>query len=199
MATDVQSLPVVRPADHMPGPPQHRWTYDDYTALPDDGRRYEIVDGVLYMMPAPGIAHQETVRWVLYYLTTHVQVPGHGKVLCAPTDVELAPNVVVQPDVIVILNHRLDIITPTHIVGSPDLLVEIASPSTAGYDRREKQDAYARAGVPEYWIADPAARTVEVLRLEGGAYRLVGVFQGAATLPSQTVPELPVRVEQFFA
>ena len=77
--------------------------------------------------------------------------------------------------------------------------MEIASPSTAGYDRREKQNAYARAGVPEYWIADPASRTVEVLALEQGAYRSLGVFQGKATLPTKIVPEFPVRVGQFFA
>ena len=78
-------------------------------------------------------------------------------------------------------------------------MIEIASPSTAGHDRRTKQDAYARAGVPEYWIADPYARTIEILRLEGGAYRSLGVFEGGDVLPSAELPELPVRVEQFFA
>ena len=69
-------------------------------------------------------------------------------------------------------------ITPSHIVGTPDLLVEIASPGAVGYDRRAKQDAYARAGVPEYWLADPTARTVEVLQLEQDVYRSLGVFRG---------------------
>jgi Uma2 family endonuclease len=193
------TLPVVTPADHLPGPPQGRWTYAAYAVLPDDGKRYEVVDGVLYMAPAPTIAHQDASGWFFFYLTTYVRLAGSGRVFVAPVDVELAPNVLTQPDVIVVMNANLDIITPSHIVGAPDLVVEIASPSTAGYDRRTKQDAYARAGVPEYWIADADARTVEVLLLERGAYRSAGVFRGQATLPSQVIPGLPVHVEQFFA
>jgi len=128
-----------------------------------------------------------------------VEDVGLGRVFPAPVDVELAPNVVLQPDVIVVLNANLGILIPERIVGAPDLVVEIASPGTAGYDRRQKQDAYARAGVPEYWIADPIARTIEVLRLNGGVYRSLGVFTGQARLPSVAVPGLPVPVEQFFA
>lgn len=77
-------------------------------------------------------------------------------------------------------------------------MIEIASPSTAGYDRREKQNAYAAAGVCESWIADPAARTVEVPALENTAFRSLSVFRGQATLPSRVVPGLSVVVEQFF-
>ena len=112
---------------------------------------------------------------------------------------ELAPDVVVQPDVLVVLNANLDVITPSRIVGAPDLVIEIASPSTAAYDRRAKQDAYARGGVPEYWVADPATRTVEVTALEQGTYRVVGVYQNQALLPSKVLPDLPVRVAQFFS
>jgi Uma2 family endonuclease len=192
-------LPVVVPADHVAGPPQGQWTYATYAAVPDDGQRYEVIDGVLYMPPAPNIAHQSATNWFAYYLTMYVQVPGLGRVLTAPCDVELAPNVVVQPDVIVVLAANQSIITTSRIVGTPDLLVEIASPGTATYDRSKKLDAYERAGVPEYWIADPAARTVEVLLLQGGAYRSQGAWTGQALLPSQVVPGLPVQVQQFFA
>lgn len=193
------ALPVVAPADHLSGAQQGRWTYPAYAALPKDEQRYEVVDGVLYMAPAPSIAHQDASGWFFFYLTTYVRMAGLGRVFAAPVDVELAPNVVTQPDVIVVLNENLGVITPSHIVGAPDLIVEIASPSTAGYDRRTKQDAYARAGVPEYWIADADARTVEVLLLDRGAYRSAGVFRGQATLLSQMIADLPVRAEQFFA
>src|SRR5262249_15325923 len=107
-------------------------------------------------------------------------------------------TLVLQPDIIVVLNTHLEIITPSRIVGAPDLIIELASPGTAGYDRRTKQDAYASAGVPEYWIADPGTGTVELMVLENGAYRSLGVFRGQATLPSRVVPGLPVKVEQFF-
>ena len=199
MLPSSDTLPVVVPADHLPGPQQGRWTYVAYAGLPRDEKHYEVVDGVLYMAPAPTIAYQDASGWFFFYLTTYVRMAGAGRVFVAPVDVELAPNVVIQPDVIVVLNANLGIITPSHIIGAPDLIVEIASPSTAGYDRRTKQDAYARAGVPEYWIADADARTVEVLVLERGAYRSAGVFRGQATLPSQVIAGLPVQVEQFFA
>ena len=198
MATATDILPVVTPADHVAGPPQGHWTYADYAALPDDGHRYEIINGVLYMAPSPGEAHQSASGLFVTYLTLHVQFAGLGRVYSAPFDVELAPNVVVQPDIIVVLGANQGVITPSHIVGSPDLVIEIASPSTVGYDRRAKQDAFLHAGVGEYWIADPAARTIEGFRLDQAAYRSLGVFQGRALLPSQVVPGLPVRVEQFF-
>ncbi|HZR39849.1 MAG TPA: Uma2 family endonuclease, partial [Ktedonobacteraceae bacterium] len=168
-------------------------------ALPDDGHRYEIVEGVLYMTPAPNISHQEAVGWFFHYLLTHVKIAGLGRVFVAPVDVELAPNVVVQPDLLVIFNEGLEKITPSRIIGAPDLVVEVASPATAGYDRREKQDAYARAGVPEYWFADPASRTVEVLVLEGGSYQSWGIFSGQATIISRVLPTISaVPVEKFF-
>jgi Uma2 family endonuclease len=190
-------LPVVTAAAPLVGPPQGRWTYADYAALPDDGNRYEIIAGVLYMTPAPGTGHQSVSARLVTFLVTHVEFAGLGRVFAAPVDVELAPDTVVQPDIVVILSANLDRITPSRIIGAPDLVVEILSPGTAGYDRREKQDAYARAGVGEYWIVDPGAQTVELLTLEQGGYRSHGVFRGQARLPSSVVT-LPVPIERFF-
>ncbi|MCX7792162.1 MAG: Uma2 family endonuclease [Chloroflexaceae bacterium] len=196
--TLTDTLPTVTPASHVPGPPQGRWTYADYARLPDDGQRYEVIDGVLYMTPAPGTEHQSVTNLIATFLTMHVQFAGLGKVFSAPTDVELAPGFVVQPDVLVISADRLHLITPSRISGPPDLVVEVTSPGTAGYDRREKQDAYARAGAPEYWIVDPHAQTVEVLVLEEGSYRSQGVFRGQARLPSRVIADFPTPVEQLF-
>ncbi len=150
------------------------------------------------MTPSPGAAHQGSNIRFASHLLTHVEFAGLGRVFSAPFDVELAPRIVVQPDVIVVLNEHLSMVTSTRIIGTPDLVVEIASPGTASYDRRTKQDAYARAGVPEYWIADPSARTVEVLRLEENAYQSLGIFEGESTLPSRVLPDLPLQVSQFF-
>jgi Uma2 family endonuclease len=190
-------LPVVTAAAPLVGPPQGRWTYADYAALPDDGNRYEIIAGVLYMTPAPGIGHQSVSARMVTFLVTHVEFAGLGRVFAAPVDVELTPDTVVQPDIVVVLSASLHRITPSRIIGAPDLVVEILSPGTAGYDRREKQDAYARAGVGEYWIVDPGAQTVELLTLDQGRYRSHGVFRGQARLPSSAVT-LPVPVERFF-
>jgi Uma2 family endonuclease len=191
-------VPMVIPADHIPGPGQGRWTYQDYAALPDDGQRYEIVDGVLFMAPAPNRWHQNAAFEIASYLRTHIKLTGLGQVFIPPFDVQLDYLTVVQPDVIVVLNSHLEKITDSRIIGAPDLVVEVSSPGTVGYDRTEKQKAYARAGVPEYWIADPASRTVEVLALEQGVYRSLGVFEGKATLPTRIVPDFSVHVEQFF-
>jgi len=189
---------VVTPADWVPGPLQGSWTFDDYAALPDDGHRYEIVNGVLVMAPAPDLGHQSIVLRLSHYLFVHAELAGLGRVFAGPVDVELESKNVFQPDVVVILNAHLNRMTQKKIVGAPDLVVEVASPSTAAYDRLTKYDVYARAGVTEYWIVKPDSRVVEILVLEDGTYRSLGAFSGKATLPSRVVPDLPVRVEQFF-
>lgn len=199
MAMTSDQLDVVRPANSVSGSKQGRWTYSHYAALPDDGQSYEIVDGVLYMAPAPHIEHQDVAGRIYYYLMQYVHFADLGKVSIAPVDVVLAPNFVVQPDVLVLLKQHIDYINEGKIFGPPDLVVEVASPGTATYDRREKFDAYARGNVPEYWIADVASHTIEVFTLENGKYQTLGVFKGKATLPSTIVPEIAaVHVEQFF-
>jgi Uma2 family endonuclease len=136
---------------------------------------------------------------VLRRLADYVEQASLGEVFVAPLDVELAPDKVVQPDLLVVLRSGQAIVTESRIIGAPDLIVEVASPSTASYDRREKWNAYAAAGVVEYWIVDPSAQTIEVLVLEQGSYRSRNVFRGQAVLPSQVLPDLPILVDQFFA
>ena len=193
-----EELSVVTPADWVPGPPQGSWTYEDYAALPNDGRRYEIVNGVLIMAPAPSPEHQSIAVRIAYYMFPFIDLAGIGKLFTAPIDVDLGPKNVFQPDLVVVLNAHLDRVAEKKIIGAPDLVVEVASPSTAAYDRLTKYDVYARAGVTEYWIVKPTRRTVEVLVLEHGEYRSLGVFSEQATLPSRAIPGLSVRVEQFF-
>jgi Uma2 family endonuclease len=197
MTLKVEKAMHITPADWGPG--QGNWTYDLYASLPEDGKRYEVVDGVLYMSPSPGDFHQKICLLVAHYLLTHVMLAGLGQVRPAPFDVELATNTIVQPDIIVVLAARLDRITPSRIKGAPDLVIEVLSPATEKYDRTEKREAYERAGVTEYWLADPLARTVEILILQEGAYHSAGIFRGRDTLPSQVVPTIAeVCVEQFF-
>ncbi|HLQ28725.1 MAG TPA: Uma2 family endonuclease [Ktedonobacteraceae bacterium] len=198
MTTTTDELSVVTPADWVPGPPQGSWTYDDYAALPDDGNRYEIVNGVLIMAPAPSPEHQSIAVRIAYYMFPHIDLAGIGKLFTAPIDVDLGPKNVFQPDIVVMLNNHLDRVQEKKIVGAPDLVVEIASPSTAAYDRLTKYEKYAHAGITEYWIVKPTRRTVEVLVLEGEEYRSLGIFRGEQTLPSRIVPNLPVGVERFF-
>ncbi len=193
-----EELSVATPADWVPGPPQGSWTYDDYAALPEDGHRYEIVNGVLVMAPAPSPEHQEIVLEIASYLRTHVKLAGLGRVFPAPVDVDLGSKNVFQPDVVVVLNAHLDRVAAKKIVGAPDLVVEVVSPGSGVMDRIAKYAVYARAGIPEYWIVNPLRETIEVFVLEDGEYHSLGVFQRQDMLPSRVVPGLPVRVGQFF-
>ncbi len=199
MTLTPDSLPVAAPADTVNGPRQGQWTYEDYTTIPDDGKRYEVVNGVLFMSPAPDKWHQKAVFRIAKFLSTHIEETGMGEVYIAPFDVELAPNIVVQPDIMMLLKPHLEKATDKRIIGAPDLVVEVASPSTAIYDRREKLDAYIQANVPEYWIVEPATHSIEVLTIEAGAYSSRGVFEGKTTLSSKIIPDFLISIEQFFA
>ena len=196
--TTVERPSVVLPADWVPGPAQGSWTYDDYAALPDDGQQYEIVNGVLLMAPAPTPEHQSITVRIAYYLFPHIDLAGIGKLFTAPIDVDLGPKNMFQPDLVVILNAHLSRLAAKKIIGAPDLAVEVASPSTETYDRLTKYGQYAQAGIAEYWIVKPTTHTVEVLILEDGEYRSLGLFRGQQTLPSRIVPGFPVAVEKFF-
>jgi len=200
MTIDVERETMLTPADWIPGPGQGNWTYDYYATLPEDGHRYEIVDGVLLdMTPAPGIPHQNAVLQFSYYLIIHVKNAAMGKVFLSPVDVELTPKKVFQPDIAVVLNARLDRVITSHIVGAPDLLIEVASPRTVKHDHTTKRKAYALAGVTEYWLVDPILETVEVLSLRDSAYSSLGNFHGDDTLISQIVPTIAeISVKQFF-
>ena len=197
--TTVERASMVLPADWVPGPEQGSWTYDDYASLPDDGQRYEVVNGVLVMSPAPDGPHQDAVLRIAHYLLVHVEFAGLGKVRVAPFDVQLSSKDVFQPDVFVVLNAHLSKMQKKKMIGAPDLVVEVASPSTALLDRVGKYERYAKAGVQEYWIVNVETATVQVSVLEAGGYHSLGTFQGQQTLHSQVVPNLPVHVEQFFS
>jgi Uma2 family endonuclease len=197
--TSDNSFSIALPANHVHGPKQGHWTYEEYAALPDDGKRYEIMNGVLIVTPAPEPAHQSIAGLLTHYLIVAVQLKGLGRVYPSPIDVRLTSNKVVQPDVAVLLNANLHKIGDKNVIGGPDLVVEIASPSTALYDRVSKSEAYEQAGVSEYWVVRTQEKAVEVLVLEDDGYQSLGVFSGKDTLPSRVAPGIAdVAVEQFF-
>src|SRR5258708_14971747 len=198
MTTTSERLAMVTPADWVPGPPQGTWTYNEYAALPDDGHRYEIVNGVLVMTPAPSPEHQAISVRIAYYLFPHIDLMGIGKLFTAPIDVELGPKNVFQPDLVVVLNAHLDRVAEKKIIGAPDLVVEVASPSTAAYDRLTKHERYAHAGIIEYWLVKPITRTLEGLVLENGAYHFIWAFRGEKTFYSILMPMLHVHIEHIF-
>lgn len=189
-------------ADLPPGdwPAQGAWTVADWDRLPgDDAERYEVIDGALFMTIAPSASHQWVAAHLTHFLLQHIrdQDEPPGVVFPAPTGVIL-PTGPLIPDVVYIRMGNIGILTPERIVGVPDLVVEIASPGTAGYDRREKQDAYARSGVPEYWWVEPANRTVEVLVLSDGRYETLALASGQTLIPSRVFPGLMFAIDSIF-
>jgi Uma2 family endonuclease len=146
----------------------HKYTYREYQYFPSDGNRHEIIDGEHYMNPAPSPKHQTVSRHLQFQLYSQLELTNRGKVFDAPIDVELAPHDIVQPDLVVIMNDRLRIITTKRIRGIPNWCIEIISESNPKHDRVLKLEMYQRCGVPEYWIVDPDDETVDVHVLTDG-------------------------------
>ena len=147
------------------------WTYEDYRALPDDGNRYEVIDGHLHMSPSPSPYHQLLTRRLLSALEP-LERQGLGQIFIAPVDVIFPGATPVVPDLVYLRAEQADSVTERAIEGVPELLVEILSPSTAAYDRTVKLNKYAAAGVPHYWMLDRVSRTLMLFRLDGTTYRL---------------------------
>lgn len=137
-------------------------TYQDYLELPDDGNRYEIIEGELIMPPAPLTLHQKISRNIVYELLKFNENEQAGEILYAPVDVVLSQTNVIQPDVLFILNENCYIITEDNIDGAPDLVFEIISPSTGDYDLIKKKNLYEKFGIKEYWIIDPTRQRIEI-------------------------------------
>lgn len=148
-----------------------RLTYEEYVHFPDDGQRHEIIHGEHYVSPSPSTDHQNASRHIQFALYDQIERTGLGQVFNAPMDLELAPTDVVQPDLIVVLNERRDIILRSRLRGVPDLVVEILSPSTAERDRSLKLALYESHHVPEYWLVDTDNRCVYQYRLQSGTYQ----------------------------
>ncbi len=172
-------------------------TYDDLARMPDDGNRYELIDGVLYVSPSPSEVHQATSFRLTLLLGNYVTARRLGRVYTAPFDVRLSAHDVVQPDLIFVRRSRLAIIGPTCIDGPPDLLIEILSPSTGDRDRTQKARLYAKARVPQYWLIDPDAQTVTGLTLEGGTYQALPMEQGVVR--SAVLPGFEIDATALFA
>jgi Uma2 family endonuclease len=167
-------------------------SYADYVALPDDGQRYELHEGDLWVTPAPGTPHQRVSLALAGRLDAHVKRHRLGMVLEAPTDCILSDRTVLQPDILFIATDRLGIVTERAVEGAPTLVVEILSRSTAALDRGRKRRMYAAHGVPFYWIVDLDACAIESLRLTGEGYEPAGRLHGAQPLALPPFPDLPL-------
>jgi Uma2 family endonuclease len=138
-----------------------RWTRDQVLALPDDGKRYELVSGELVVTPAPRGLHQRAVAAL--YLALHEWLTRHpvAHVLFSPADIILGEDEILQPDLFVYRTAAGAALTHWSDISELLLVIEVSSPSSGRYDRHLKRRRYQRAAVPEYWVVDLDARVVE--------------------------------------
>jgi len=174
-------------------------TVENYKILPETGPRYQLIEGDLYMAPAPNRFHQDISRNLEYILLDYLNEHPIGKLYDAPFDVYLDDYNVFQPDILVVLNERLSIFTDAGAEGAPDFVVEILSPKTARLDRDNKRRVYATSGVRELWIITPETRKIEVYLLAEDAATPAAVYSESDTFGSALFPGLQFDAAKIFA
>ena len=174
-----------------------RFTYEDYSLLPED-RRYEVVDGQLFVTPAPTPFHQVVLGRLWRLLVDFVEARRLGTVLLAPCDVVLSKFDVLQPDILFVSSERRSIIGEKYVGPAPDLVVEVLSPSTAERDRTAKAKRYATFGVREMWLVDSEAWTIEVLLNVGEGLRREALYGKREIVRSVILPGLEFPTAPVF-
>jgi Uma2 family endonuclease len=169
-------------------------TIEDFEAFPDDGNRYEIMGGQLFVTPAPALLHQWIIATLTSAFNAYLLPRRLGVAFPAPTDVQFGEHDIVEPDLVVVLQPNLGKLRDTRIIGAPDLVIEITSPSTASRDRVRKSALYAQEGVREYWIADPRAQSVIVQALQDGRWAAIQSEAGVAK--STILPDFFVVLQE---
>ncbi len=163
------------------------WTYEDYAKLPDNGNQYEIVAGMLELKPSASTSHQRISVQILKQLLDSCE--NDYIIIAAPMDVILSVQDTRQPDILMVHRSRARIVQEHAVVGPPDLVIEILSPSSIKRDRTMKLRTYAQFGVPEYWIADPIHMTIEQYSLTrtGQPYELLNVYTAEEYVESERI------------
>ncbi len=169
-----------------------RLTYDDYAAIPTDGKTYQIVDGEVYVTPAPSPFHQRASKRLQRQLEAYFETSGAGEVFDAPIDLILSNHDVTQPDIAVVTDRSS--ITRRGIEAPPLLIVEVLSPSTERFDRQVKARHYAAVGVPHYWVLDPDQRRLECYTNVDGTFVLSASGEGDEILALPDLDRLEIQL-----
>jgi Uma2 family endonuclease len=170
-------------------PAVRRWTYEEFARLPNDGNRYEVIGGELFVTPAPTPLHQKVLTRLITALDSFAEAHGLGEVF-APIDVLFGEGDYLEPDLVFVSRDRMGIVSDRAAEAAPDLVVEILSPTTALRDRGIKRERYARFGVSEYWIVDVQRCRIERYMLQDDPDR--PAEQAEDTLDWQPVAGGPV-------
>lgn len=174
------------------------FSYEHLAQMPDDGKRYEILEGNLIVSPSPKTRHQR-VAGNLFAFLRRAEQAGYGQAFIAPLDVVFDPQNVPQPDVFFVRQARLSIVTEDNVQGAPDVIVEILSDSTRKRDFGAKLRLYARYRVPHYWIADTDDETIQLYTLTEAGYRQEPLLRAGQTLTCPLFPDISTDVADIFA
>ena len=174
-----------------------KFTHADLLAIPNDGKRREIVDGELIVTPAPKLGHQEILLNLAMAFGKYLEQHPTGKLIISPMDIILSDFDVLEPDLLLVLNENRGILQDW-VRGAPDLVIEILSPTTAAHDRGPKLKAYAKYSVREYWIVVPEGYSIEVYRLGHGGFELARIYQEQEILSSPILPDFSLPVASIF-
>ena len=153
-------------------------TYEDYAALPNDGKRYELHEGELSVMGAPSARHRLIIGNLYFILRVHVVAAGRGQLFLSPFDCIMSDITVVQPDLVYVDEARRRLVSERALEGAPTLAVEGLSPWSRHIDRHLKMRLYAKHTVDWYWTVDGDSQTIDAYRLQGDGYRLDGRLEG---------------------
>lgn len=170
--------------------------YEDYARIPPDGKRYELLEGDLFVTPAPSPLHQRASKRLQRQLEAYFEARGLGEVFDAPIDVILTLHDVVQPDLVVVTDPSQ--ISRRGIEGAPALVVEVLSPTTRDRDRTTKARRYAALGVQHYWVLDPEGSRLDCYRLERGEYVLAARGEGDQSLTHPDWPGLTLTLADLW-
>lgn len=173
-------------------------TRHDYEEMPAGPPYYQVIEGDLIMSPSPNIYHQAVVTRICALLSRFLEENPLGEVLVAPLDVFLSDINVYQPDVIFISNQRRSILSERGLEGAPDLVVEVLSPGTARFDKGSKRKIYARTGVKELWLVDPAAKLIHIYQLAKDAETPAATYDETAVFSSPLLPGLRLKAAAIF-
>jgi len=171
-------------------------TADDYFALPDDGKQYELLAGELYVNPTPSFPHQDVAKRLFLILQGFFEGKGLGEVFFAPLGVVLSQHDVAEPDLLVVADPSQ--FSQRGIEGAPLLVVEILSPSNARHDRVTKAARYLALGVEHYWIVDPRKRHLLCQRAENGHWAAVAEGSDGSLVSDPSWPELVVDMRRLW-
>jgi Uma2 family endonuclease len=175
-------------------------TVDDLEAMPEDGNRYEVIEGELFVSCAPGLTHQLVIGNILFTMQTYLKDNPIGKIVTTPGLV-FDQYSGVTPDIVFFTHKRgVDIIANDRLKAAPELIIEILSPGSENLarDRVAKRQLYGKHGVREYWIVDSGNRAIEVYRLQNATLELAVILAGSDELTSPLLPDFKCSAAGFF-